>query len=430
MGKDTAIFLKLKAVVLLAAIMPLSPVMAQINVFKPYAPLTEIPYLENLRGQKDSLSIMYQPDGLMKRYILSLSMFTTAALSNDNILDRSIIREGRPGGPKYLAANYTQYMPLAAVMGLKLAGVEGRSDWVRLITESLFSYGATGVLGQGLKYTVRRYRPDCNARNSFPSGHTTTAFMGATVLHREYGETVSPWISVARYSVATATAAMRVLANRHWLSDALAGASIGILGTEIAYDVNDALFGPRHLVKPIRHTYDRIQTPWHFGIQSSVSLKADVSDSKGTWNTDAAPAYTTAVTATWKPKHIGPTLYAGFTQIQWTGKENIIRASGDNVHDIACLGAGLSAEIPLARRLFIEGQAIGGWCPATDEYRFSDMDGNLIEWKLQDTPRLIGNLGMSVRTSDYGRVSIFAGYDNLRSVWKSWTAGTGFSFVF
>ena len=430
MGKDTAIFLKLKVVVLLAVIMPFSPVLAQINVFKPYAPLTEIPYLENLRGQKDSLSIMYQPDGLMKRYILSLSMFTTAALSNDNILDRSIIREGRPGGPKYLAANYTQYMPLAAVMGLKLAGVEGRSDWVRLITESLFSYGATGVLGQGLKYTVRRYRPDCNARNSFPSGHTTTAFMGATVLHREYGETVSPWISVAGYSVATATAAMRVLANRHWLSDAIAGASIGILGTEIAYDVNDALFGPRHLVKPIRHTYDLTQTTWLFGIQSSVSLKADVSDSNGTWNPDAAPAYTAAVTATWMPGHIGPTLYAGFTQIQWTGEENIVRALGDNVHDIACLGAGLSAEIPLARRLFIEGQAIGGWCPATDEYRFSDMDGNPIEWKLQDSARLIGNLGMSVRTSDYGRVSIFAGYDNLDSVWKSWTAGARFSFVF
>lgn len=40
----------------------------------------------------------------------------------------------------------------------------------------------------GLKMSAKSERPDHSARNSFPSGHTATAFMGAQLLHNEYGE--------------------------------------------------------------------------------------------------------------------------------------------------------------------------------------------------------------------------------------------------
>lgn len=77
-------------------------------------------------------------------------------------------------------------------------------------------------------------RPDGSAFNSFPSGHTATAFVGAEVLRREYWH-VSPWIGITGYAVAAGTGFLRMYNNRHWLTDVLAGAGIGILSVEIAY---------------------------------------------------------------------------------------------------------------------------------------------------------------------------------------------------
>mgnify|MGYP003199246539 CR=1 FL=1 len=70
---------------------------------------------------------------------------------------------------------------------------------------------------------------------SFPSGHTATAFMTATMLTKEYGH-ISPWIGIGAYSVATATGLMRMANNKHWLSDVLTGAGIGILADLIFND--------------------------------------------------------------------------------------------------------------------------------------------------------------------------------------------------
>ena len=107
--------------------------------------------------------------------------------------------------------DYTQFFGPAAVVGLKLAGVEGRSDWPRLLANAGMSYGLMALMVNVIKNTAKEMRPDGSTANSWPSGHTATAFVGATLLHKEYGLTRSPWYSVAGYGVATATGVMRVL---------------------------------------------------------------------------------------------------------------------------------------------------------------------------------------------------------------------------
>jgi hypothetical protein len=92
-------------------------------------------------------------------------------------------------------------------------------------------------------------RPDGSTANSWPSGHTATSFVGATILHKEYGLTRSPWYSVAGYGVATATGVMRVLNNRHWISDVMSGAGIGILSAELGYALCDLLFKGKGLLR-------------------------------------------------------------------------------------------------------------------------------------------------------------------------------------
>ena len=145
--------------------------------------------------------------------------------------------------------DYTQYFGPVMTVGLKLGGYEGRSDWPRLLANAGMSYGIMAILVNGIKYTAKEMRPDGSSANSWPSGHTATSFVGATLLHKEYGLTRSPWFSIAGYGIATATGVMRVLNNRHWVSDIMSGAGIGIMSTELGYAIGDLLFKGKGLLR-------------------------------------------------------------------------------------------------------------------------------------------------------------------------------------
>jgi hypothetical protein len=145
--------------------------------------------------------------------------------------------------------NYTQFFGPVMATGLKIAGVEARSDWGRYLASTAMSYGFMALFVNSIKYTAKEMRPDGSTRNSWPSGHTATAFVGATILHKEYGLTRSPWYSVAGYGVATATGVMRVLNNRHWVSDVLSGAGVGIMSGELAYAMSDLIFKGKGLLR-------------------------------------------------------------------------------------------------------------------------------------------------------------------------------------
>ncbi len=169
--------------------------------------------------------------------------------------------------------NYTQFSGIALTAGLKLAGVEGRSSWPRLFASSMASYAVMAVLVNSIKYSAGELRPDESTNNSWPSGHTATAFVGATILHKEYGLTRSPWYSIAGYTLATATGVMRVLNNRHWVSDVLSGAGIGILSTELGYGICDLLFKQRGLLRNDLSTHaDLSKSPSFFSISMGIGF--------------------------------------------------------------------------------------------------------------------------------------------------------------
>ena len=166
--------------------------------------------------------------------------------------------------------DYTQFFGPAMVVGLKVGGYEGRSDWGRLLASAGMSYAIMAGFVNGIKYTAKEMRPDGSTRNSWPSGHTATSFVGATLLHKEYGLTRSPWFSVAGYGVATATGVMRVLNNRHWVSDVMSGAGIGILSTELGYALGDVLFKGKGLLR--NDLLVDSENPSFFGISMGVGI--------------------------------------------------------------------------------------------------------------------------------------------------------------
>lgn len=130
--------------------------------------------------------------------------------------------------------DFLQYSPAAASYGLKLCGVKGRHSYGDFTIILGTAYALMALSVNPIKCLTRVERPDGSSRNSFPSGHTATAFMGAELLRREYwGE--SPWIGVAGYAAATVTGLFRMYNNRHWLTDVIAGAGFGILSAQAAY---------------------------------------------------------------------------------------------------------------------------------------------------------------------------------------------------
>lgn len=126
--------------------------------------------------------------------------------------------------------DYLQYAPFAAYLALGASG-RGSHRFVEHLAAGASAYAVLGVLVNGLKYTVCDMRPDGTTRNSFPSGHTATAFMGAELLRLEYGG----WLGAGAYVAAAAVAAMRIYNGRHWLSDVLGGAAIGVVSANAGY---------------------------------------------------------------------------------------------------------------------------------------------------------------------------------------------------
>lgn len=130
--------------------------------------------------------------------------------------------------------DFSQYAPIAGLYGLSALGVKGKNNVKDKTIILATSYLLMGLTINAFKKTASVERPDGKGLNSFPSGHTATAFMGAELMYQEYKDT-SVWYGVSGFAVAAGTGAFRMYNNRHWLSDVVAGAGIGILSAKAGY---------------------------------------------------------------------------------------------------------------------------------------------------------------------------------------------------
>lgn len=209
----------------------------------------------------------YQSE-LFKIHIAPVTFWTLSALTYGG---RENLREVRnrfiPNFENHLD-DYIQFFPVLGVYGLNLAGVPGRNKLGRATVHLAAGALLTTATVGGLKYAVGLERPDGSSSNSWPSGHTATAFAAATFYHKEYGH-YSPFHTVAAYGLAGVTGIFRQLNNRHWLTDVFAGAGFGIWSANISYYVLDRLYRDRgRNPEPARTAFD--QAP---GNPSFVNLK-------------------------------------------------------------------------------------------------------------------------------------------------------------
>ncbi|SNR42932.1 phosphatase PAP2 family protein [Hymenobacter mucosus] len=159
---------------------------------------------------------------------------------NENVLDEMkevVHEETHEHFPHFHTSldNYSRHAPVWAAYGLYALGMHGQRGVVPFTAIYGLSHALSSGVVSGLKHVGGTRRPDDPADfSSFPSAHTAEAFMTATLLYEQFGHT-RPWLAAGGYTVAAATGAMRMLNNRHWITDVVAGASIGFLSAETVW---------------------------------------------------------------------------------------------------------------------------------------------------------------------------------------------------
>lgn len=196
-------------------------------------------FILNFAQKKDSLGIENRPLSFnLKKNIVPVALMTSGIIFDGNgreSLKNEVVEERNEhlfGFTNHLD-DYAQFAPFLAVYGFEWAGMKPRTDWqnrtVILVKGQFLNLGLVYLL----KTSLKRTRPDGTAF-SFPSGHTANAFAGATMLAIEYGENYK-WVPYVSYGVASTIGVMRMANNKHYISDVLFGAGLGILSMKVAY---------------------------------------------------------------------------------------------------------------------------------------------------------------------------------------------------
>ena len=172
-------------------------------------------------------------------------------------------------GVKLHFDDYVQYVPVAFYLTLDFMGCKAKHSFGERVAVAAVTYISVTALSQSIKYIVREPRPDTGTRNSFPSGHTMTAFAGAELVRSESG-----WgVGLGAYALAATVGFMRMYNGRHWFNDVLAGAGLGILSARIGYWM---LPLNRHIFKIPRKGQAMVASPLYHSHTKSLGLSCAI----------------------------------------------------------------------------------------------------------------------------------------------------------
>jgi membrane-associated phospholipid phosphatase len=132
--------------------------------------------------------------------------------------------------------DYLAITPNGLVFAIDLVGIKAKNNFKDRLLISAISNAMAMAMVNGLKYTTNITRPDGSTNNSFPSGHTAFAFTGSEIMYQEYKDSKGGLpITLLGYTIGGVTGSLRMMNNRHWFSDVVFGAGVGMLSTRLAY---------------------------------------------------------------------------------------------------------------------------------------------------------------------------------------------------
>ena len=187
-------------------------------------------FIGNAQTQ-DSISISKSKDKISyKQFIAPVALITTGALMVNTALNDDLQKNANNFfGEDFSthADNILLFVPVAQIYLGKSFGFKPKNDFhhqtINIAIANVMAVSVTEIL----KRTVKEERPDQSDDLSFPSGHTSIAFTNAALLYYEYKDS-NLWYASSGFLFATATGVLRIANNKHYTSDVLAGAGIGL----------------------------------------------------------------------------------------------------------------------------------------------------------------------------------------------------------
>jgi len=175
----------------------------------------------------------------MKKWFLILALFPYLLVAQ-TAWDRNIQKQALKWNGNTNIDDVSIFLPGASIYLLDWCGIPSKHGF----TDKTVIAATTAALTLGttffLKETTNVMRPDRSNNKSFPSMHTAIAFAGAELLRQEYKDQ-SVWYGIAGYGIAAGSGFLRIYNNKHWFSDVLVGAGVGVLSTQVAYWVFPSL---------------------------------------------------------------------------------------------------------------------------------------------------------------------------------------------
>ncbi len=173
----------------------------------------------------------------LKETIIPASLLIGSILISDSDFEKDLQKSLRDQVGNDFSTSLDDYMrdvPVLQMYIADIAGVQARNHWFDQTKNLIIASIVTELLTRQLKDITGKERPNGQDFRSWPSGHTSHAFVTATVLHEEFKET-SPLLAYSGYLFAATTGYLRMANNKHYLSDVMAGAGLGILITKLVY---------------------------------------------------------------------------------------------------------------------------------------------------------------------------------------------------
>lgn len=176
--------------------------------------------------------------------VIPIALIASGVLMSKSDFEKSLQTDLRNtvGNDFYTTVDdYTRYAPIVELYAADLLGAKSKNHWFDQTKNLALSLTLANVTSTLLKKEVYKLRPGGGTNaNSFPSGHTTTAFATASVFYEEFKDS-NPWLANSGYLFAAATGTLRMMNNAHYLSDVLVGAGIGILSARLVYQFDNLI---------------------------------------------------------------------------------------------------------------------------------------------------------------------------------------------
>lgn len=207
------------------------------------------------RGYADSIRVAHKTNFTYKQLIIPSIFIATGLAFNGNnseSVKMELVEDRNRNIPWYNTKldDYLQFSPIVLAYGLDACGVKSETDFANrniiLAKSELVMLAVT----QLLKNTTHQVRPDGSNDHSFPSGHTAQAFVAATFLNEEYKNKL-PWLPYVTYTVSSFVGFSRMANNKHYISDVLVGAGIGILSVKLSYWTHQYRWGRKRHLKAV-----------------------------------------------------------------------------------------------------------------------------------------------------------------------------------